>query len=119
MTHDELRAILLAKPGAWEDFPFGPDAAVIKVKSKMFALIPVGAKPLTVNLKCDPHWAVLLRDTYPAVTAAYHFNKRHWNGIILDGSVPQDEVLEMIDHSYKLVVKGLTRAERADLPPVE
>jgi predicted DNA-binding protein (MmcQ/YjbR family) len=118
MTYDELRAALLGKPGAWEDFPFGPDAAVIKVKSKMFALILMGAGPVKVNLKCDPHWAELLRGAYPAVTAAYHMNKRHWNTVILDGSIPQDEVLEMIDHSYRLVVKGLSRAERADLPPI-
>lgn len=118
MTVDELAAALLAKPGAWEDYPFGPDAAVFKVKSKMFALIPVGAKPLRVNLKCDPHWAELLRENYAAVTPAYHMNKRHWNTVLLDGTIPPDEVQEMIDHSYRLVVKGLTRAERADLPPV-
>ncbi len=115
MNRDELRAYLLAKPGAWEDFPFGPDSAVIKVKSKMFALIPLGASGVEVVLKCDPHWAILLRDTYPAVTTAWHFNKRHWNAVHVDGSIPPDEIREMIDHSYTLVVKNLTRAERDEL----
>ena len=115
MTHDELRAYLLAKPGAWEDFPFGPDAAVYKVKRKMFALVYVQRPRPVVALKCDPHWAVLLRDTYADVTPAWHFDKRHWNDVRVDGDLPPDEVQEMIDHSYALVVKGLTRRERDEL----
>jgi predicted DNA-binding protein (MmcQ/YjbR family) len=120
VTPDELRAYLLAKPGAWEDTPFGPDTLVFKVKSKMFALTTadpqaLAGKPYYVVVKCDPTWAILLRDTYPAVTSAWHFNKRHWNSVDLDGSIPADEVLEMIDHSYMLVVKGLTKRERDEL----
>jgi predicted DNA-binding protein (MmcQ/YjbR family) len=120
MTPDEVRAYLLAKPGAWEDMPFGPEAVVYKVKSKMFALTPADAQalreqPFYVVLKCDPTWAMLLRDTYPAITGAWHFNKRHWNSVDLDGTVPDDEVREMIDRSYALVVKNLPKRERAKL----
>lgn len=120
MTPSELRAYLLAKPGAWEDTPFGLDTLVFKVKSKMFALTPADArslegKPFYVVLKCDPTWAMLLRETYPAITAAWHFNKRHWNSVALDGSVPLDELREMIDHSYDLVVKNLPKRERDEL----
>lgn len=117
MNREELRAFCLSKPGAWEDHPFGDDTVVFKVAERMFALMPVSG-PLTISLKCDPVWAQILRDTYPAVTPAYHFNKRHWNGLALeDDSLPPDEVLAMIDHSYELVVKALPRASREKLPP--
>jgi predicted DNA-binding protein (MmcQ/YjbR family) len=120
MTRDELRAYLLAKPGAWEDQPFGPETLVYKVKSKMFALTALDESILKgavfyVVLKCDPTWAMLLRDAYPAVTGAWHFNKRHWNSVDLDGTIPDDELREMIDHSYRLVVKGLSKREREEL----
>jgi predicted DNA-binding protein (MmcQ/YjbR family) len=115
MNMDELRAYLLGKRGTWEDAPFGPDSLVYKVKSKMFALIPLDTPTVEVVLKCDPHWAILLRDSYPAVTSAWHFNKRHWNAVRIDGSIPLDEILEMIDHSYDLVVKNLSRRERDEL----
>ena len=111
MNRDELRAHCLGKPGAWEDFPFGDDAAVYKVCSKMFALIPTTGS-VSISLKCTPNWALLLRDAYPAVTPAYHFNKQHWNGVEMNGSIPEDEIAEMIDHSYDLVFKSLTRKER-------
>lgn len=103
----------LAKSGAVETFPFGPEVHVIKVISKMFALISAD-DPLRISLKCDPTWAQLLRDTYPAVQPNRYF-KRHWNTVHLDGSVPDDEIREMIDHSYNLVVKSLKKAERDTL----
>lgn len=115
MNRDEMRAYLLAKPGAWEDFPFGPENAVYKVKSKMFALVPLDEPRPQVALKCDPHWAEMLRDTYTDVTGAWHFNKRHWNNVRVDGNIPDDEVRELIDHSYRLVVKNLSRRERDEL----
>lgn len=114
MNRDELRAYCLSKPSAAEDFPFGDDSpAVFKVMGKMFALMPLGGT--SISLKCDPTWAVVLRDTYPAVKPGYHLNKTHWNSLDMDGSVPDDEVREMIDHSYELVVNGLTKAQRAAL----
>jgi predicted DNA-binding protein (MmcQ/YjbR family) len=106
-----------ARPGAVEDYPFGDDAAVFKVAGKMFALVSLGSPPGSVSLKCDPDVAVELRGQYAAITAGYHLNKRHWNTVTLDGSVPDEELLELIDHSYELVVAGLTRAERKQLNP--
>jgi len=104
-----------AKPGSAEDYPFGDEVAVFKVAGKMFALVSLGAPPGSVSLKCDPELAVELRARYRAITAGYHLSKRHWNTIALDGSVPEDELLDLIDHSYELVVEGLTRAQRARL----
>ena len=71
-----------------EEFPFSDTAAVFKVGGKMFALVDIGAGQGSVSLKCDPGYAVALREQYPAVTAGYHLNKRHWNTVDLDGSVP-------------------------------
>lgn len=113
MNRNELRAYCLSKPAATEDFPFGDDPAVMKVMGKMFALLPLNGT--AISLKCDPTWAVILRQTYPAVKPGYHLNKKHWNGVEMDGSVPDDEIRDMIDHSYDLVVKGLTRAQRKEL----
>lgn len=119
MNHAELRAYCLARPGAEETTPFGPDPLVFKVMGKMFAMLPAAPpaqeEELNVVVKCAPLRGELLRETYPAVTGAYHMNKRHWISIVQDGSVPDDEVQELIDHSYRLVVQGLTRAQRAAL----
>jgi predicted DNA-binding protein (MmcQ/YjbR family) len=104
-----------AKPGTVEDYPFGDQVAVFKVAGKMFALVPLGETPQSISLKCDPELATSLRNRYPGVTPGYHLNKRHWNTLTLDGSVPDDEVLELIDHSYDLVVARLTRAQRNQL----
>jgi predicted DNA-binding protein (MmcQ/YjbR family) len=112
---EPLRAYLLDKPGATEERPFGPDALVFKVMGKMFALVAWQAQPLTISLKCDPGLAEMLRTTYGAVRPGYHLNKRHWNTVTLDDSIPQDEIREMIDNSYTLVVKGLTKADREKL----
>lgn len=98
--------------GATDGYPFGPGALVFKVGGKMFGLVAEDARPLTVSLKCDPDLGLELRAQYPAVQPGYHFNKRHWNTITLDGSVPVDELAELIDHSYQLVVAGLPRSER-------
>jgi len=112
MKLKQLAAYLLAKKGATEETPFGPEALVYKVVGKMFALVAWEADPLTISLKCEPGQAMFLRDIYPAVRPGYHMNKTHWNTVTLDGTVPDEEVLAMIDDSYDLVVKGLTRAQR-------
>lgn len=112
---EPLRAYLLAKPGTTEELPFGPDALVFKVLGKMFALVAWHETPLSISLKCDPNLALLLRGTYAAVTPGYHLNKRHWNSVLLDGEVPDDEVADLIDASYELVVKGMTKAQKAKL----
>jgi len=112
MDFDTLRTYLNSKPGATEDFPFDPVTLVLKVSGKMFALVALDKDPLRINLKCDPEKAQILRDCFAAVIPGYHMNKRHWNTVILDGSIPDDMVRAMIDDSHALVVKGLPKARR-------
>ena len=95
--------------------PFGPDVLVIKVFNKMFALIAWQDDPLTITLKADPVDAVILRRQYEAVKPGYHMNKKHWNTLTLDGSIPNGELRQMIDESYELVVRGMNRADQARL----
>lgn len=113
---DELRRYFARHPGTTDGYPFGPDALVFKVGNKMFGLVAEDASPPTVSLKCDPDLGLELRAQYPAVQPGYHLNKRHWNTITVDGSIPSDELAELIDHSYQLVVAGLPRSERDQLP---
>ncbi len=115
MNRKTLHAYLMNKKGAGEDRPFGPDTAVFKILAKkMFALVP-DDEPLQVYLKCDPDEAIFLRQMYSAVQPAYHMNKRHWNMITIDGSIPEGEIYQMIDASYNLVLKKLTKADREAL----
>ena len=115
MDQKQVRHYCLDKPGTTAEFPFGPEAEVFKVAGKMFALVMKDSVPLRMNLKCDPVRAEMLRQTYDAVQPGYHMNKQHWNTVIDDGTVPEDEILDLIDHSYDLVVQGLARAARARL----
>ena len=115
MQLELLRSFLQGKPGATEEIPFGPQALVFKVKGKMFALLAWEETPLRLTLKCDPEHALMLRDMYPAVQPGYYMNKRHWNTISLDGSIPDQDIFQMIDVSYNLVVKGLKKADRKAL----
>lgn len=102
----------LTKNGALEDYPFGPDVIVMKVVGKMFALMAHRSGQDYISLKCDPNYAEILRQKYESITPGYHLNKRHWNTVQLDGSIPEEEVREFIDHSYDLVLKSLTREKR-------
>lgn len=95
-----------------EDTPFGDNVLVYKIENKMFALASLTDLPPTVNLKCDPAHAMELRERYEAVREGYHMNKKHWNTIVLDGSVPPREVRTMVDESYDLVVSGLSKKIR-------
>jgi predicted DNA-binding protein (MmcQ/YjbR family) len=106
----------LSKPGAEETTPFGPDVLVYKVGGKMFALTVPDDFPARINLKCDPERSVMLREEHAAITPGYHMNKRHWNTVVLDGSLSSKLVRELIDHSYELVVASLPKAVRAKLP---
>ncbi|MGW5878493.1 MmcQ/YjbR family DNA-binding protein [Nocardiopsis terrae] len=115
MTPEQFIDAALWFPESEESEPFGPGALVYKVaRQKMFALLTGGSdeEPATVNLKCDPELALELRGQYPAVTPGRHMNKRHWNSVLLDGTVPDDELVEMLRHSYVLVARGLRRADR-------
>lgn len=114
LNEHDLIQHCLKQTGAIEEFPFGPDARVYKVMGKMFALIPVDG-PVRISLKCDPTLARILRDTYPAVQPGYHLNKRHWNTVLVDGTVSDQEILEMIDNSYDLVVEKLSKKDRGRL----
>ena len=115
MNKTQAMQYLLDKPESWEDFPFGPEAAVYKIDKKMFALIAYREGQDFINLKCDPDQAFILRDIFTAVKPAYHMSKKHWNSVVLDGSIPSGEIERMIDHSYALVVNSLTKKRRASL----
>jgi predicted DNA-binding protein (MmcQ/YjbR family) len=113
-----LRAYCGSKTGSVEDFPFDAETLVFKVKGKMFALMPVEhdrTEAPRISLKCEPMLAEMLRNIYDAVQPGYHLNKRHWNTVIVDGSIPPDEIYTMIDHSYELVVRGLSKSDRESL----
>jgi predicted DNA-binding protein (MmcQ/YjbR family) len=115
MNPTELRDHCLSFAGAEETFPFGPETSVFKVAEKMFALSQLGADSLRVSLKCDPRLAEALRAAHPAVLPGYHLNKRHWNTVIVDGSVPEEAIRDMIEDSYDLVVSRLPQARRRAL----
>jgi predicted DNA-binding protein (MmcQ/YjbR family) len=116
VTRDQVIELCLSLPGAVEDYPFGDEVAVFKVGGKMFALVMLAGDPGSVNLKCDPDWAIELREIHAAVRPGYHQDKRHWNTVDLDGTVESSELEEMIEHSYELVVSRLPRRERDRLP---
>ena len=119
VTADELRGRCLDLPGTTEEFPFRPELSVFKVHGKVFALAPLDEHPLRVSLKCEPGLAEQLRDTYAAIRPGYHLNKRHWNTVQVDGSLPDRLVLDMVEDSYDLVVAGLPKRVQAQLgwPP--
>ena len=119
MDAADLRGCCLSQPGAIEDFPFGPETSVFKVAGRMFALSALDRPPLRVSLKCEPDLAVSLRDSYAAIRPGYHLNKRHWNTITLDGSLPDQFVRDLIEDSYDLVVSALPKRVRDELgwPP--
>jgi len=115
MDIKEVTEYCLSKPNAFIDYPFGPEPAVIKVGSRIFAFIHIMNKKLYISLKCDPFISQTLRQQYAAVIPGYHLNKKHWNTVTIDGSVPDNELIWMIDHSYELVYKRLSKADRAKL----
>jgi predicted DNA-binding protein (MmcQ/YjbR family) len=115
MDATELRAWCLQQAGASEDFPFGPEHSVFKVAGKIFALSALDRTPLEVSVKCEPELAVALRDSYPAIRPGYHLNKRHWNTITLDGTLPDQLVRDLIEDSYDLVVSALAKRVRERL----
>ena len=116
MTAAQLRKLCLSFPGAYEDFPFGPETSVFKVEKKLFAISALDRSPLNVSLKCEPELAVELRGSYPnAVVPGYHLNKRHWNTVLCDGRVPDAMVRDMVEDSYDLIVAAMPAAVRERL----
>lgn len=102
MDIESLREYCISKKNVTESFPFGEDTLVFKTDGKIFALVNLDGD-LSINLKCEPALAIDLREHYPSVTPGYHMNKKHWNTVMLDGSVPDREIFSWIDHSYKRV----------------
>ena len=102
MNIETIRDYCISKKDATESFPFGEDTLVFKAGGKIFALVNLDGD-LSINLKCDPAFALELRERHASVTPGYHMNKKHWNTVILDGTVPDKEIFSWIDHSYELI----------------
>jgi predicted DNA-binding protein (MmcQ/YjbR family) len=125
MDAAQLKAFCLSFPGAYEDFPFGPETSVFKVRAsvaggarheaKMFASSALDAQSLSVSLKCEPALAEQLRAAHPEITGAWHMNKTHWNGVRLDGDLPDAMIRDMVEDSYDLVVATLSRKQQEQL----
>ena len=103
MNIESLREYCLSKPVVEETLPFGPDTLVFKVNDKIFLLTGLNSQPLQFNIKCDPDKAIELREEFSCVLPGWHMNKKHWNTIVVDGSVSSKQLKEWIDHSYELV----------------
>lgn len=103
MNIESLREYCLSKPGVEETLPFGPDTLVYKVGGKIFLLTGLDSEVLQFNVKCNPDKAIELREEFSCVLPGYHMNKKHWNTIMVDGSVSSKQLKEWIDHSYELV----------------
>ena len=114
MKPEGLRRSCLDRPGATEEFPFGPQTSVFKVEGKIFALSALSSPPLRVSLKCEPELAEQLRASHPEIKPGYHLNKRHWNTVEVDG-LADAMVHDMIEDSYDLVVSALPKRARESL----
>jgi predicted DNA-binding protein (MmcQ/YjbR family) len=108
MNIEELRLYCIAKKAVTESFPFDEDTLVFKVMGKMFALISISESD-SVNLKCDPEYAIALREKYTSVRAGFHMNHKHWNTVLLNDDASDKLIYQLIDHSYKMVIKGFTK----------
>lgn len=115
MNLEDLREYCLSKKGTEECFPFDNETLVFKVMGKAFLLCGINEAPLSFNVKCDPEKAIELRERFSCVTPGYHMNKKHWNTITADGSVSTKQLCEWIDHSYEMVIKGLSKVQKEEL----
>lgn len=116
LSAEDVRNACLDLPEAEEYFPFGPETSVFRVGGRLFALCQLGAEPpLRINLKCEPELATGLRAAHPAILPGYHMNKRHWNTVVVDGTLDDRMVLDMIEDSYDLIVAALPKATRTPL----
>ena len=119
MTIDIIREYCLAKKGTSEDFPFDEDTLVFKVLGKMFALAPLEnweRGEVSLNLKCDPEYAIELREQYESIEPGFHMSKIHWNSLYLyKGEISLEFLFELIDHSYDMVVKKMTKKMQKEL----
>ena len=115
MDLELLREYCLAKKAVTEGFPFGEDTLVFKVSGKIFLIVSLNSSPLQFNIKCDPEKAIELREQFSAVLPGYHMNKKMWNTVIINNSIPAKLIRSMIDDSYQLVVKTLPAKLRSGL----
>ena len=116
MNIEDFRAYCLSKKGTTEDLPFDDVTLTFKVMGKIFAITGLDSDDFRVNLKCDPERAIELRETHPdAILPGYHMNKKHWNTVVFENIFDEDLLIQMIDHSYDLVVAKLKKADRAYL----
>lgn len=111
MNIEIFREYCLSKPHTSESLPFDDDTLVFKVLGKMFALANISG-PLSVNLKCDPEKAIELREQYECITPGYHMNKKHWNSVLVNGTLPVQLFYDLIDHSYELVLNSIPKSKR-------
>lgn len=114
MTVTFFREYCLAKPGTSEDTPFDENALCLRVGGKIFAILDIEQFE-SINMKCDPERAIELREQFPGIQPGYHMNKKHWNTVMADGSVPDKLILELADHSYDLVFKSLPAKVKTSL----
>ncbi len=105
MNTETLRSYALSLPGSSESFPFGNNVIVFKVKNKLFLLMPLNGEGLQFNVKCDPDYAIELREQYSCIQPGYHMNKKHWNTVIVDGTLSSKQIIKFVDDSYALVSK--------------
>lgn len=115
LTLADIRNHCLKKNDVTEDFPFDLATLAIRVGGRMFVLTDIDGNPLSLNLKCDPGLALYLRSIYADVRPGYHMNKTHWNTVVVDGGIPDDEILRMIDHSYDMVLSKLPKGRQREI----
>ena len=115
MNIEELREMCLSKKGSNEYFPFDEHTLTFKVLDKVFAITSLNEESTRVNLKCDPEYAIELREQYNGIIPGYHMNKKHWNTISIEDDVPDNLINELIEHSYQLVKSKLTLKQKAEL----
>ncbi|HET8952363.1 MAG TPA: MmcQ/YjbR family DNA-binding protein [Solirubrobacteraceae bacterium] len=111
----DLRELCLSFTGAEETYPFSAETTVFKVRGKIFAIAALDREPPSISLKCEPEIAAQLRAGHEAITPGYHLNKRHWNTVRVDGSLPEQLVRDMVEDSYDLVVESMPKRIRDDL----
>ena len=115
MNIEEIREYALSLGDVSEGFPFGNDTLVFKVGNKIFLLASLTSEVLQFNVKCNPEYAVELREQYSSVLPGYHMNKKHWNTVYTNGDLSRRQICDMIDHSYDLVLKSLPKNIRGQV----
>ncbi len=115
MNIEYIREYCLSKKGTSESFPFDESTLVFKVMDKMFLLTSLDRIPSQINVKCDPEYALELRDQHSEITGGYHMSKKHWNTVVVEGQLEDQMILSLIDHSYDLVVSSFSKKKKVEL----